>query len=82
MRACIARAITLTAPGGATATTSYSGLTTTVTDPAGKKRQYNTNALRKLERVVEDPGGALNYFTDYVYDPLGNLTTVVQSGTM
>jgi len=51
-----------------TATTSYSGNTTTVTDEAGKKRSLTYDGLGRLWNVHEDPGtGGLNTTTDYRY---------------
>ena len=58
---------------------------TTVTDQAGKVRRSITNGLGQLIRVDEpDSSGALgtvsspNQHTDYTYDELNNLLTVVQ----
>ena len=63
----------------ASATTSYSGDTMTVTDQAGKDRQSTTDALGRLVKVIEDPGtSGLGYVTDYAYDVLDNLKTVTQ----
>lgn len=63
--------------------TSYSGtstgLTTTVTDQAGAARTSQADALGRMTYVWEDPTTA-NYETDYVYDVLDNLTSVVQKG--
>jgi YD repeat-containing protein len=58
-------------------TTSYNANQTTVTDQAGQKRRSETDALGRLAKVIEDPGG-LSYETSYLYDSLGNLRQVTQ----
>ncbi|MBO0720793.1 MAG: RHS repeat-associated core domain-containing protein, partial [Blastocatellia bacterium] len=57
--------------------TEYDAEFVTVTDQAGKKRRSGTDALGRLSRITEDPGG-LNYDTYYSYDALGNLLLVMQ----
>ena len=62
--------------------TSYGGNTTTVTDQAGKKRKSASDALGRLITVWEpDSSGNFVNETDYTYDVLNNLTSVVQSGS-
>ena len=73
----LSRVISVKTPDGAATTTSYTGNQTTVTDAAGKSRQYTNNALGMLTKVVEDPNG-LNYTTSYQYDALADLTQVTQ----
>ena len=73
----LGRVLTVTPPDSAVTTTSYSGNLTTVTDPGGKARQTQTDALGQLSQAVEAPGG-LAYPTTYGYDTLGNLTSVTQ----
>lgn len=73
----LGRVVNVKTADGSTTTTSYTGNQTTVTDPAGKSRQYTYNALGMLTKVVEDPSG-LNYTTSYQYDVLGDLTQVTQ----
>jgi RHS repeat-associated protein len=73
----LGRIISATGPDNGVITKAYSGNTVTVTDQAGKDRQSTTDALGRLIKVVEDPGG-LGYVTDYAYDVLGNLKTVTQ----
>ena len=63
---------------GATSATSYSGNQVTATDAAGKKRQLVYDAAGRLKAVYEDPGGLLNYGTNYGYDALDNLSWVSQ----
>jgi RHS repeat-associated protein len=60
--------------------TTYSGNTTTVTDPTGRTRKSKADALGRLTEVWEDPAN-LNYQTLYQYDTLGNLTCVEQHGS-
>src|SRR5262245_35139443 len=73
----LGRVSRVTTPDGAHVDTAYSGNQVTVTDQAGKKRRSETDALGRLVKVTEDPGG-LNYDTTYIYDPLGNLRYVQQ----
>jgi RHS repeat-associated protein len=73
----LSRVLTVTTPDGAHVDTAYSGNQVTVTDQAGKKRSSQTDALGRLVKVTEDPGG-LNYDTTYLYDALGNLRKVTQ----
>lgn len=68
-------------------TTAYSANATTVTDQAGKLRRSVTNALGQLIRVDEpNDAGQLGTVdaplqpTNYTYDVLNNLLTVVQAG--
>ena len=85
----LGRNIKTITPDGAIVKTDYSGSTTTVTDQAGKQRRSVTNALGQLTRVDEpndggqlDVNGTAAQPTSYLYDTLGNLTTVTQaSGT-
>jgi RHS repeat-associated protein len=59
--------------------TSYDAQATTVTDQAGKQRRGTADALGRLIEVVEAPEATgYNHRTSYQYDPLGNLTRVVQ----
>jgi RHS repeat-associated protein len=58
-------------------TTIYTANQTTVTDQAGKKRRSETDALGRLVKVIEDPGG-LGHETFYLYDVLDNLRKVTQ----
>jgi RHS repeat-associated protein len=68
--------------GAQTTTGTILGLTTTVTDQAGKKRMSVTDALGHLVDVWEpDPStGSLVNETAYSYDPLNNLLSVTQKG--
>jgi len=76
----LGRTTSVTKQDGNIVTTAYSGNTTTVTDEVGKKRQSTTDALGRLTQVVEDPGG-LGYVTNYTYDALDNLLSIVQNGS-
>jgi len=63
-----------------TITTSYSGPCATVTDEQGNTKEMCSDGLGRLTEVIENPGG-LNYTTNYSYDALGNLTSIVQNGS-
>jgi RHS repeat-associated protein len=76
----LGRVTSVVAQDGSTATTSYSGNCTTVTDETGKARRSCVDGLARLTGLWEDPSG-LNYETDYAYDALDNLTCAVQKGT-
>ncbi|MEN3329835.1 MAG: hypothetical protein V7638_4642, partial [Acidobacteriota bacterium] len=73
----LGRTISVTTPDNAAVTTSYSGNSMTVTDPANKARKSVTDSLGRLIEVYEDPAG-LNYQTSYRYDGLDNLVRVTQ----
>jgi RHS repeat-associated protein len=75
----LSRIKTVTTPDNAVVSTSYSGVTVTVTDQTGKQRKSVTDGLGRLKEVYEDPAG-LNYLTSYTYDVLGNLRKVDQGG--
>jgi RHS repeat-associated protein len=81
------RVIQVTLPGSQTVQTSYSGITTTVTDQVGRKRQSQVDGLGRLVSVVEQNPAtgvldATNYQTSYSYDVLDNLTQVNQGGQL
>ncbi|HWT03934.1 MAG TPA: RHS repeat-associated core domain-containing protein [Pyrinomonadaceae bacterium] len=78
------RVVEVILPGGARVKTAYGvslsgaiGVSKTVTDQAGKKRRGFTDALGRMIRVVEDPGGT-DLSTDYLFDTLGNLRKTTQ----
>lgn len=73
----LGRIKTVTSPDGAQVMTTYSGNQVTVQDQMGKARRSVTDALGRLQQVIEDPNG-LAYQTNYSYDVLGNLHTVAQ----
>jgi len=76
----LGRTISVLYPDTTSATTSYSGLSSTVTDAAGKTRTLSSDELGHLISVTEDPGG-LGYVTTYPsYTALNDLLTVSQSG--
>ncbi len=79
----LSRVTIVTLADNQTIRTSYSGVTTTVTDQVGRKRQSEVDGLGRVVKVVEqNPAtGALdsvNYLTTYSYDVLNNLTQVNQ----
>ena len=53
----------------------YQGNMVQVTDPAGKIKQFTTDAFGNLVQVVEDPS-VLDYTTSYTYDVLNHLVGV------
>jgi RHS repeat-associated protein len=60
---------------------SYSGNQTTVTDEAGKQSKTQMDGLERLTSVWEAPStSGYNFASDYAYDVLGNLQTVIQKG--
>src|ERR1051325_8434047 len=73
----LGRVKSVTAPDGATVTTSYYGNQVTVTDPAGKMRRSYIDAVGRLGAINEDPNGQA-LFTYYTYDALNNLRAVKQ----
>ena len=73
----LGRVVSVTTPGSAVVSSSYSGNTVTATDQAGKSRKGVSDALGRLTSVYEDPNG-LNYPTTYNYNVLGDLLTVNQ----
>jgi RHS repeat-associated protein len=70
----LGRKLVQTNPDQSTASLSYNGNVTTVTDENGNKWQQTTDALGRLTAVIE-PNGAM---TNYTYDVLGNLLNVTQ----
>jgi len=60
--------------------TTYSGNTTTVIDEAGHSREWVIDGLGRITEAIENPGG-LGYQTNYTYDSLNDLTSVVQNGS-
>jgi RHS repeat-associated protein len=69
---------------GSTVGTNYAAYPcTTVTDEVGTSRQSCLDGLGRMTSVVEDPGSSphLNYQTSYLYDVLGNMTSVTQNGS-
>jgi RHS repeat-associated protein len=79
----LGRVVSMVQADGSTVATTYSGTAvgaaSTVTDEAGKQRKSQTDAFGRVTAVWEDPGTA-NYETDYSYDVLDNLVSVVQKG--
>src|ERR1035437_9367820 len=78
------RTLTVTAPDGSVTRTeylsaygSYTGNLVRMTDPAGKWKIQQTDAIGNLIRVIEpNPGGGADWITNYTYDVLGHLTVV------
>jgi hypothetical protein len=64
----LGRVTSVLSPDGATVATEYRGAEVTVTDQAGRKRRSVSDALGRLEKVVEAPGAA-DYGYEKKYDP-------------
>lgn len=80
----LGRVVQIITPDGASATSAFGlslsvkiGVTKTLTDQAGKKRQGISDGLGRMIRVIEDPNGQ-NLATDYVFDTMGSLRQTVQ----
>jgi RHS repeat-associated protein len=80
------RVVEVVMPDGSKVRTDYGvsvagavGVTKIITDQAGRKRQGISDALGRMIRVIEDPGGQ-NLVTDYFFDTLGNLRRTAQGG--
>lgn len=70
----IGRAVTETYPDSSTSTTTYDGLTTTVTNELGQTRTKVRNSQGQVISVTEGKTGVLTASTTFEYDPFGNLT--------
>jgi RHS repeat-associated protein len=73
------RPLTQTLQDGATRSWSYAANTTTSTDERGASWTKTNDAFGKLSNVIE-PGPSGSLETDYFYDGLGNVATIVQNG--
>ncbi len=80
------RTISVVAADGASTTSYTYGVSTaspqrttaTVADPAGHTKEYFSDGLGQLTKVIEDPSN-LNYATNYTYDVLSHLIQVQQT---
>ena len=73
----LGRPLSIAAPDSSVTTSTYLGEITTVIDAASAQKQLYSDALGRLQRVVEDPGtSGLAYNTYYQYDGLNNLRGV------
>jgi RHS repeat-associated protein len=84
----LGRVITVTMPDASVVQTSYQGVYTTVTDPAGRQRRQKTDARERVIRVDEpNLSGSLGTVdspaqaTSYDYDTQGNLVHVAQGSS-
>ncbi|MDD4910207.1 MAG: SpvB/TcaC N-terminal domain-containing protein [Candidatus Omnitrophica bacterium] len=66
----------VTNPDGTYVSTAYNGLEVTVTDEAGRYKTTVSDSFGRVAQAREFNEGA-QYTTRYVYDPLGNLTGIV-----
>ncbi|HEV3481437.1 MAG TPA: hypothetical protein VGR97_03825, partial [Candidatus Acidoferrales bacterium] len=77
----LGRATTVTLPDNSASTASYTGNTTTASDPTGKQRKSQVDGAGRLTGVWEpDPtnGNSLTLQTSYTYNVLDELTQVSQ----
>jgi RHS repeat-associated protein len=81
------RTVQIANPDASKVTTAYSAPSTTVTDEAGCARTLSVDGIGRLGVVIEDPSSTTScngisshfaYETRYTYDPLDDLTGVVQ----
>lgn len=79
------RTITVIYPDASEAHTTYEGIYTTLTDPAGKQTRQKSDALGRVVRVDEpNSSGSIGAFdsptqaTYYDYDTQGNLVHIMQ----
>src|SRR5713226_890189 len=74
----LGRTVSVVLPDGASTTTSsYSGNTTTIADPAGKWKKQTVDVFGNIKQVNEpNPAGGADYVISYTYDPLNRLTLV------
>ena len=71
----LGRATQVTAPGKITTSTSYNGLTTTITDPNGNQTARTSDGLGRLTTVQEYSGKSVYATTLYTYDIADHLLT-------
>ena len=79
----LGRPLKIILPGGSPSSNntsySYAGSAVTMTDPAGKLRKLDYDALGRLASATEpDDGGSLNLQTSYTYSVLDALRIVTQ----
>ncbi len=72
----LGRTTSITLPDGSVSSYSYSGNTTTVTDPAGKWKMYTSDAMGNLTQVTEPAPEGGTHLTSYAYNIYNQLTTV------
>ena len=75
----LGRATQVTAPGKITTSTSYNGLTTTVTDPNGNQTAHTSDGLGRLTTVQEYSGKSVYATTSYAYDVADHLLTTTDA---
>ncbi|MGO4518844.1 RHS repeat domain-containing protein [Terriglobus sp. 2YAB30_2] len=75
----LGRMIRKTNPDSSKESNVYSGSSVTFIDESTRKSKLVRNAFGDITDVYEDPSG-LSLHTNYIYDALGNLKTVTQSG--
>lgn len=77
----LGRVIFVTAPDSSVTSYTYAGATVTITDPTGKQRKMQTDALSRLVKVYEPDvsnNNSLTLETNYSYDVLDRLTQATQ----
>jgi len=77
----VGRVTSITEPDNNVISTSFSFNCATIADEANKQRKTCSDGLGRVTSTFEPDGsGALNWETDTSYDPLNNITSIVQKG--
>jgi len=78
-RDILGRVTQISMTDGSTVAIAYNDNTTTTTDETNNQRKTQHDGLGRVTAVIEDPNG-LKYETDYQYNALDDLVSVVQKG--
>jgi len=75
------RQTVVTEPDNSTVQYAYNAATVTITDEAQNKRQLSYDYLGRTTQALEqDSSGNLTLITNYTYNAINNLTSIVQQG--